>query len=232
MVAGMTSSGTARPEGRPRLRAAQKEMTRRLLLATALELFESKGYAATTIDDIANAAGTTRVTFYAHFPARVDLIRGLFGELNEFLEKGDVSGPPSGGPPSGGPPSARPPSERGLVQAVRTGTRDAIAGWIRQSAGRWPKVQPYLHAADEAAMTDPEIRALVSDWWDEAYGHIVAALDQAGRFEPSTRRTRAELAFAQLHHLATSWLRRGWQVNADIELPVLIDSWHHLLGEP
>jgi len=223
----MTSSGTAGPDGRPRLRAAQKEMTRRLLLATALELFESKGYAATTIDDIANAAGTTRVTFYAHFPARVDLIRALFGELNEFLEQSDAEGLPSEGPPSGGPPS-----ERKLVQAVRAGTRDAIAGWIRQSAGRWPKVQPYLHAADEAAMTDPEIRALVTDWWDQAYGRIVAALDQAGRFEPSTRRTRAELAFAQLHHMATSWLRRGWQVNADVELLVLIDSWHHLLGEP
>ncbi len=45
---------------RPRLRAAQKEMTRRLLVKTALELFEAKGYAATTIDDIANAAGTTQ----------------------------------------------------------------------------------------------------------------------------------------------------------------------------
>ncbi|MER5185523.1 TetR family transcriptional regulator [Streptomyces sp. NPDC002896] len=37
------------------LRAAQKEMTRRLLPSTALELFESKGYAATTVDDIASA---------------------------------------------------------------------------------------------------------------------------------------------------------------------------------
>ena len=52
------------------LRVAQKEQTRQRLLDTALELFESKGYAATTIDDIAAAAGTTRVTFYAHFPSR------------------------------------------------------------------------------------------------------------------------------------------------------------------
>jgi hypothetical protein len=50
------------------LRAAQKRMTRELLLAQALELFESKGYAATTVDDIAAAAGTTRQTFYLHSP--------------------------------------------------------------------------------------------------------------------------------------------------------------------
>jgi AcrR family transcriptional regulator len=43
------------------LREAQKEMTRRPL-STALELFNAEGYAATTIDEIAAAAGTTRVT--------------------------------------------------------------------------------------------------------------------------------------------------------------------------
>jgi AcrR family transcriptional regulator len=69
------------------LRAAQKEMTRKLLLSTALELFETKGYGSTTIDDIATAAGTTRVTFYAYFPSRSDLVRALIGELNEILER-------------------------------------------------------------------------------------------------------------------------------------------------
>jgi AcrR family transcriptional regulator len=200
---------------RPGLRAAQKEMTRRLILASALELFDSHGYAATTIDDIASAAGTTRVTFYAYFPTRVDLIRALFDELNEYLERRDSGG------------SA---SEASLIAAVRTGTRESLAGWIRHSAARWPKVQPYLHAADEAAMTDPEIRALADAWWDGTYSDIVAGLDAAGRFEPSTRRTRAELAFAQLHHLATSWLRRGWDVDSETELSVLAGSWHALLG--
>jgi AcrR family transcriptional regulator len=45
------------------LREVQKQQTRQLLLDTGLELFESKGYAATTIDDIAAGAGTTRTTF-------------------------------------------------------------------------------------------------------------------------------------------------------------------------
>ncbi len=49
------------------LRAAQKQMTHELFLAKALELFGTKGYAATTIDDLATAAGSTRTTFYLHF---------------------------------------------------------------------------------------------------------------------------------------------------------------------
>jgi AcrR family transcriptional regulator len=204
-------------KARPRLRAAQKEMTRRLLLANALELFEARGYAATTIDDIAHAAGTTRVTFYAHFPARIDLIRALFDELNEYLERRDSGGPAS---------------EVKLVMAVQAGTREALTAWIQHSAARWPKVQPYLHTADQAAITDPEIRALVDAWWDGAYGDIVAGLDAAGRFEPSTRRIRAEFAFVQLHHMATSWLRRGWDVDSETELSVLAGSWYSLLGQP
>jgi AcrR family transcriptional regulator len=210
-------AGVSKARRRPSLRAAQKEMTRSLLLATALDLFDSKGYTATTIDDIANAAGTTRVTFYAHFPARIDLIRALFADLNAFLRRDDAEGVPS---------------DPTLVAAIRSGSREAIAAWIAQSARRWPKIQPYLRAADEAAITDPDIRALVDEWWNEAYQDLVTGLDQAGRFDPATRRTRAELAFAQLHHMATSWLRRGWQVRSeDAELAVLTDSWHALLGD-
>ena len=67
------------------LRKAQKAMTRRLLLSAALDLFNTKGYAATTIDEIAAAAGTTRVTFYAYFPSRADLMKALIGQLNELL---------------------------------------------------------------------------------------------------------------------------------------------------
>jgi len=52
----MISGGTARAKGRPGLRAAQKEMTRRLLLATSLELFESRGYAANIVAGL-DAAG-------------------------------------------------------------------------------------------------------------------------------------------------------------------------------
>jgi len=89
------------------LRAAQKEMTRRLLLSTALELFEKKGFAATTVDDIAAAAGTTRVTFYAYFPSRSDLMRELIAELNQMLER--ISEPGHGS------------TANALVAAVRDG---------------------------------------------------------------------------------------------------------------
>ena len=65
-------------------------MTRRLLLEMAFELFEQKGYAATTVDDIAVAVGTTRATFYAHFPSKGQLMLVLVARSNRILSEADV----------------------------------------------------------------------------------------------------------------------------------------------
>lgn len=200
------------------LRTRQKEMTRQLLIRTSLDLFEAQGYAGTTVDDIAKAAGTTRVTFYAHFPSRADLIRALFAELNELLDRGESE--------------ERGTSSAGLVAAAATGTRDGIARWLREAADRWPDIQPYLNAAAEAAATDPEIRAIVDQWWEETYGDIVAGLDQAGRFDAGSRHVRAELAVTQLHYMASRWKSGDWPVDRALALELLIDAWTQLLGDP
>ncbi|MEU8139631.1 TetR/AcrR family transcriptional regulator [Streptodolium elevatio] len=65
-----------RPSG-PDLRAQQKLYTRRRLIAAACDLFETKGYEATTVDDIVAAAGAARATFYLHFTGKADIIAEL-----------------------------------------------------------------------------------------------------------------------------------------------------------
>jgi AcrR family transcriptional regulator len=198
------------------LRAAQKEMTRKLLLSTALELFETKGYAATTIDDIATAAGTTRVTFYAYFPSRSDLVRGLIGELNELLER--IESPRHGS------------TANDLVATVREGTRESVTAWLRQRAEQWPVIRPYLNAADQAATVDPELRGLVDQWFEEVIADIEEGLDQAGRFEPATRHARGVLAFAQLDFVNRHWAQGRTPADVDLMLEVLADSWVHLVS--
>jgi AcrR family transcriptional regulator len=51
-------------------RDAQKAATRTRLQARALELFHERGFDATTIADIAAAAGVTERTFYRYFPSK------------------------------------------------------------------------------------------------------------------------------------------------------------------
>ena len=54
--------------------------TRELLLNTALSVFGSKGYAATTLDDVARAAGVTRGAIYWHFGGKDELYNTLVRE--------------------------------------------------------------------------------------------------------------------------------------------------------
>src|SRR5580693_130428 len=61
-----------------RLTAGQR---RRQLIAVALELFAYRGYRATTMDDIAEAAGVTKPLLYQHFSSK----RALYLELVDSI---------------------------------------------------------------------------------------------------------------------------------------------------
>lgn len=62
-----------RDETSPLLSAAQRDIVSRLATA-ALELFEARGFEATTIDEIARGAGLNRRTFFRYFPAKEDVL--------------------------------------------------------------------------------------------------------------------------------------------------------------
>ena len=197
------------------LREAQKKLTRDVIVERALELFTEKGYAATTIDEIAAAAGTTRVTFYAYYPSRSDLMRDFMARVNAVLDRAD-------GPESGSTASD-------LVDVVRAGELPGILAWLESRAALWPVFRPYLDVLDEAAAVDPEVRALVRGWHEEVISDIVRGMQLAGRFSQETRHIRGTLAFTQLDYVATLWTRRKLEPNRDHALEVLADSWYHLL---
>jgi AcrR family transcriptional regulator len=56
------------------------------VLAAALGLFERKGVAATRVEDILEAAGIARRTFYRHFKSKEDVLVALYGAaMGEIL---------------------------------------------------------------------------------------------------------------------------------------------------
>ncbi|MFG2949655.1 TetR/AcrR family transcriptional regulator [Streptomyces adustus] len=198
------------------LRQAQKQMTRRLLLESGLELFTTKGYAATKVDDIATAAGTTRVTFYAYFPSRSDLMKALIDErLNEALQR--VRSPEHGS------------TAQDLVATVAAGTPEAIGVWLRRTADSWPEIRPIIRVGRDAAAVDPELRDLVERWLEEAISDIEDGLTAAGRFAPHQRRFRGVLAMAELDYVAQHWGDADWKVTREQMLEELSASWVRLL---
>jgi AcrR family transcriptional regulator len=192
------------------LREAQKRMTRELLLKEGLGLFEAKGYAATTVDDISAAAGTTRQTFYLHFPSKAHLLKELIAVVDVLLTSSDD------------PP---------LAAVVASGERAQIRGWLGRKIDQWPEIRPYVLAAHEGAASDAEIQDAIDQWFESAISDIHKGLDRADRFRPSSRRVRGTLAFGQLEFASRRWMRHGWDVDRDETLSLLTESWCALVAD-
>ena len=73
MVANVNASRTARPS----LRDAQAATTRQRVLSAAQQLFESRGYTRTTVNDIADAAGVSAETIYKSLGGKSGLLDGI-----------------------------------------------------------------------------------------------------------------------------------------------------------
>lgn len=68
--------------------ATRKEETRTKILGAALWAIRTKGYAATTVDDICQHAGVTKGAFFHHFPSKdamAEAAAGFFGDFADSL---------------------------------------------------------------------------------------------------------------------------------------------------
>ncbi|WP_330310319.1 MULTISPECIES: TetR/AcrR family transcriptional regulator [unclassified Streptomyces] len=178
---------------------------------------KTKGYAATTVDDIATAVGTTRVTFYKYFPSRSELMKALIDEqLNVALQH--VRSPEHGS------------TAQDLVATVVDGTPGAITAWLRRTADSWPAIRPIIRIGRDAAVVDPELIDLVERWLEEAISDIEDGLMTAGRFEAHQRHFRGVLAMAQFDVVAQNWDGAAdWKLTRDQMLDELSASWVRLL---
>src|SRR3954454_842790 len=125
-------------------RAEQAAQTRRAILAAARELFTSRGYAATTVAQIAALAGVNVDTLYAAVGRKSVLLR-------EVLETA-ISGQDQ----------AVPAAQRDYVQAIQAASTAAgkIDVYAAALASILPRTAPIFSAIRDAGATDPTCAAL------------------------------------------------------------------------
>ncbi|MBM4265338.1 MAG: TetR family transcriptional regulator [Deltaproteobacteria bacterium] len=78
------SSAATRPAP-PNRWQRRRDRTRSALTAAALELFRTKGYDATTVDEIADAADVSPRTFFHHFATKEEVLFGGHEERRKEL---------------------------------------------------------------------------------------------------------------------------------------------------
>lgn len=164
--------------GGPVRERADAARNRRKVLAAASELFQVRGMATVTMDDVAAAAGVGKGTLYRRFGDKSGLAAALLDERERELQTGMLSGPPPLGP--GAPAAERLVAFTGAYLTHIAHQLDLVAMSETASPGARLRVgahrlwrQHCRHLLAQAGAPDPELRAdaLLATLTAEQVGH-------------------------------------------------------------
>lgn len=129
------------------LRAAQARETRRAIVDAAARLFVERGYGATTVDAIAEAAGVSRKTVFASVGSKLEALRLAI----DWAIVGDDEPVPM--------------MERPHIVALRAepDARAVVRGYVRTYCLITPRVAPIDAVLRGAIGLDDEVRALYDE---------------------------------------------------------------------
>jgi AcrR family transcriptional regulator len=89
-----TENVKARKRGRPPGETPQGAAARERLYATALQLIAARGYAATTLREVAKEAGVSVGLLYRYFPSKQAVVIALYDELSAGYARQATDMPP------------------------------------------------------------------------------------------------------------------------------------------
>jgi AcrR family transcriptional regulator len=177
-------------------RARKKAATKHAIQQHALRLFVEKGYEATTVEEIASAAGVSHMTFFRHFPRKEDVVE--YDEYDPLLEDLIVARPP--------------------LEAPLTALHNAIRGGLDQVLDADREA---LLIRTRLIMDNPILRSRNLVAQDETRDLFARALARrAGRREPGLADTVQ--ASAALGAIAPALMR--WAAGTDEDLVALVDT--------
>jgi AcrR family transcriptional regulator len=133
------------------LRERKKARTREAIIDAALDLFGSKGFEATTIEDIAAAAEVSPRTFFRYFDSKPDLIMARSGGKEHEI----------------GPRLAARPRGEALLDAVRAVVRAELDDHL---------ADPLLVRELQVMLTTPSLRKLAREHFLEEEADMVGAV--------------------------------------------------------
>lgn len=201
---------------KPNRRAKRRAETERRLVHSASSLFVERGYAATTLADVAEHADIAARTLYLHFPTKADLLLRCIG----FAIAGDPDPIPLADRPA-------------MTDAITAPTLDErIRRMASLSASLMERTGRLLDVAFQAAPTEPAIAAAAAagradtrrslrEFWHRIHGD--GLLPPSADLEWLTE-TAILIAHAETYLLISK--TTGW--NIDTYRNWLASTWHRL----
>ena len=200
-----------KPASRPQS-SAQRLKVRRELAAAAMELFETKGYEATTVDEIAAAAGVARRTFFRHFRSKEEAI---FPDHDDTLVRVEAV------------LEAAPPHENPLETVCR-GIKEVMKMYAVSPA---VSVQRYKLTREVPTLREREI-ASVSRYERLFTRYLLSQFDENSHNgdEPLLAEVAAAAVVTAHNHVLRRWLRSGGQGDVEAELDHAFDIVRRTFG--
>ncbi|WP_424890319.1 TetR family transcriptional regulator [Streptomyces sp. XH2] len=182
--------------------AAQRLNMRRKLATAAMELFATKGYEATTVDEIAAAAGVARRTFFRHFRSKEEAI---FPDHDDTLVR------------AAGVLDAAPPHENPLDTVCR-GIKEVMRMYAASPA---VSVERYRLTREVPALREREIASVAR--YERLFtryllGHFDEGAHHVGDDDPLLAEVAASAVVTAHNHVLRRWLRGGGQGDVESQL--------------
>lgn len=154
------------------LRAAQARSTREVIIAAATGLFVERGYAATSIDEIAAAAGVSRATVFTAVGGKANVLKAA---VDVAIVGDDVQ-------------TSLPDRARSIAIRAEPDPRRYLALYAELVTEIGARLADLYEAVRGAAGADPEARAL----WDsqlaqrrQGAANVVGDVLRKGRLQPA-----------------------------------------------
>lgn len=182
--------------------AAQRLRMRRELAAAAMELFATKGYEATTVDEIAAAAGVARRTFFRHFRSKEEAI---FPDHDDTLVRAEAV------------LNAAPPHEHPLDTVCR-GIKEVMKMY---AAAPSVSVERYRLTREVPTLREREIASVAR--YERLFtryllGHFDERDHHDGNDDPLLAEVAASAVVTAHNHVLRRWLRAGGQGDVEAQL--------------
>ncbi|MFD9908325.1 TetR family transcriptional regulator [Streptomyces sp. NPDC059063] len=182
--------------------AAQRLKMRRELAAAAMELFATKGYEATTVDEIAAAAGVARRTFFRHFRSKEEAI---FPDHDDTLIRAEAV------------LNAAPAHEHPLDTVCR-GIKEVMKMY---AASPSVSVERYRLTREVPTLREREIASVAR--YERLFtryllGHFDEHAHHHGNDDPLLAEVAASAVVTAHNHVLRRWLRAGGQGDVEGQL--------------
>jgi AcrR family transcriptional regulator len=180
--------------GRQRRASARREQ----ILETARRLFAERGYAQTTLEQIARGAGVALPTVYAAFRSK----RGLLDALMKRVVAGEAGGPPlleTAGPRA--------------IAAERDPVRE-VALFVDHLMTVQDRAIPMYEVLKDAARADAEVATLHTQLQQYRYGNLKSLASQLHRLKALREGIDVDEAAWTLWAITSPEVRRMLQAHA------------------